>query len=94
MKKICFFLNLLLLSCLGLAAQKQTDSSKVILRQIPDSLKFFSLRMLPANYYAANLGFFCKKEIQIQKAIKLPVKFRLGTVEYTDKLEGKNTQPH
>ncbi len=77
-----------------MAAQKQTDSSKFILRQIPDSLKYFSIRMLPANYYAANLGFFCKKEIQIQKAIKLPVKFRLGTVEYTDKLEGKNSQQH
>lgn len=94
MRKICFFLNFLLLIGLGAAAQKQTDSSKFILRQIPDSLKYFSIRMLPANYYAANLGFFCKKEIQIQKAIKLPVKFRLGTVEYTDKLEGKNNQQH
>lgn len=94
MKKIGFFINLLLLSCLGAAAQKQTDSSKAILKQLPDSLKYFSIHTLPANYYAANLGFFCKKELQIQKAIKLPVKFRLGTVEYTDKLEGKNTQPH
>lgn len=44
---------------------------------------------MASNYYTSTLGFFCKKEIQIEMALKLPVKFRLGSVAYTDKMEGK-----
>jgi hypothetical protein len=43
-----------------------------------------------ANYYAANLGFFCKQEIKFEKFTKIPFKFRLGSVAQTDELEGKN----
>jgi hypothetical protein len=45
---------------------------------------------LPANFYAKQLPFFCNKELQIQKLTGIPIKFRLSTVEYCDKLEGKN----
>jgi len=45
---------------------------------------------LPANFYAKQLPFFCNKELQIQKATGIPIKFRLSTVEYCDNLEGKN----
>jgi hypothetical protein len=48
-----------------------------------------SLHPLPQNFYKQNLGYFCKKEIQIQKAISLPVYFRLGSKEYVDYLERK-----
>lgn len=44
---------------------------------------------LASNYYIGTLGFFCQKEIQIEKALKFPVRFRLGSVAYTDKMEGK-----
>ncbi len=44
---------------------------------------------MASNYYTNSLGFFCKKEIQLEKALKLPIKFRLGSLAYTDKLEGK-----
>jgi hypothetical protein len=44
---------------------------------------------MSANYYTNSLGFFCKKEIEMEKALKFPVKFRLGSVAYTDKMEGK-----
>jgi len=42
------------------------------------------------NLYAKQLPFFCSKELQIQKTTRIAVKFRLSTVEYCDKLEGKN----
>jgi hypothetical protein len=40
-------------------------------------------------YYTNTLGFFCKRELDVQKAIRLPVFFRLGSLEYCNKLEGK-----
>ena len=45
---------------------------------------------IPSKYYESTLGFFCKKELQLEKAIKFPLKFRLGSVSYTDKMEGKS----
>ncbi len=47
------------------------------------------INVIAANYYTQNLGFFCKKELQLQKAIKVPFMFRLGSVEMCDRLEGK-----
>ncbi len=47
------------------------------------------LEYMISNYYTSTLGFFCRKEIEIEKALRMPVKFRLGCVEYTDKMEGK-----
>jgi hypothetical protein len=46
--------------------------------------------IISENYYANHLSFFCSKEWQIEKTTKLPLKFRLGSVSYTDKIEGKN----
>jgi hypothetical protein len=56
-----------------------------------DSLKNLPLRVLASNYYSSNLPFFCKQELQIQKLVKVPVKFRIGSVEEVDKLEGKHS---
>ncbi|MBR9922866.1 MAG: hypothetical protein GYB31_18720 [Bacteroidetes bacterium] len=33
--------------------------------------------------------FFCRLEWELEKEINIPVKFRLGDVQYVDKLEGK-----
>ncbi len=46
-------------------------------------------QQMPAAYAYKDLAFFCKIEVQLEKAVKLPVKFRLGSVDYVDYLEGK-----
>lgn len=56
-----------------------------------DSLKNIPLRVLASDYYSSNLPFFCKKELQIQKIIKVPFKFRIGSIEEVDRLEGKHS---
>ena len=48
-----------------------------------------SLQAFPKVYNYHKLAFFCKVEVDIEKATKFPVKFRLGDVDYVDKLEGK-----
>jgi hypothetical protein len=47
------------------------------------------LSMISADTYMRHFGYFCKKELQIQKAIQLPLFFRLGNLEYVNRLEGK-----
>ena len=65
-------------------------ASQLHLRPYGDSIaQKVSLRVLPQNFYSQHLGFFCKKEVQLQKLTRLPVFFRLGEKSYVDRLEGK-----
>ena len=60
------------------------------LKQTVDSLdEKISFRLLPQNFYTNYLGYFCKKEVQLQKLFSLPVYFRLGSKEYVDWMEKK-----
>lgn len=75
---------------LSVAAKAQTVNASVFHTVLNDTSKYFSLRVLPSNYYSTNVGFFCKKELQVQNALKVPLRFRLGSVPYCDAMEGKN----
>lgn len=48
-----------------------------------------AVKVLPQNFYVQQFGFFCKKEWQLEKAVKIPFKFRLGSLQQCDWLEGK-----
>jgi hypothetical protein len=48
-----------------------------------------SCSVIGANFYTQGFGFFCKKELQFEKATKIPLSFRLGTLQYNNYLEGK-----
>jgi hypothetical protein len=45
----------------------------------------------PLCYSTADLAFFCRLEVKIESATKMPVRFRLGDVQQVDYLEGKFT---
>jgi hypothetical protein len=46
-------------------------------------------QMIPADFYTCNIGFFCKKELLIEKTPKIPLRFRLGSLEQCNYYEGK-----
>ena len=46
--------------------------------------------VIPKNLYVCSLKSICKLEYQFQKASKIPLYFRLGSLNYTNYLEGKN----
>jgi len=48
-----------------------------------------SLPVISNNFYTQNFGFFCKKELQLEKITKVPFKFRLGSLQQVDWMEGK-----
>lgn len=48
------------------------------------------LKVLPRNFYSQHMGFFCKKEVQVQQYTRLPLFFRLGSLEYVDRMERKS----
>ncbi|HEX4850643.1 MAG TPA: hypothetical protein VFV08_07550 [Puia sp.] len=45
--------------------------------------------MLTSDFYAQHLGYFCKKEWQFEKSSGIPFRFRLGSLDYCNHLEGK-----
>lgn len=47
---------------------------------------FFS----PPVYCEKDLAFFCRIEAKMEKALRTPVRFRLGSASYVDWLEGKS----
>ncbi len=59
-----------------------------------DTVKSSKLTISPSmlvspSFYSCNLAFFCRQEIKFEKITKIPFKFRLGSVQQVDYLEGK-----
>lgn len=89
MKAICLFVNLLLITALTVRAQ--TGARLPVSKQKQaDSLKLQPFRLLPEDYYSTHIGFFCRKELQLEKLTKIPFRLRLGSLDYVNTLEGKN----
>src|SRR5580765_6671075 len=89
-KKTIFAITVkLLLSVSLLHAQVVRDTAKQnLIRFCPvyNNINLLNYRStknsLPGNFYAKQLPFFCSRELQIEKTTRIPIKFRLSTVEY------------
>ena len=51
--------------------------------------KISLFNLTSGKLYTDNLGFFCKKELQLDKITAVPVRFRLGSLEYVNWMEQK-----
>lgn len=45
--------------------------------------------IISSDYYTQHFGFFCDKELRLEKSTGVPFRFRLGSMESCNKLEGK-----
>lgn len=88
------FLIIFLVFCTAVVYGQQVKIDTTVTIKPPFVFRFNAIQVQPtpvaANYYAKNLSFFCANELKFEKATKIPFKFRLGSVDYTDKMEGKN----
>ncbi|MEI6312077.1 MAG: hypothetical protein WCP57_07460 [Bacteroidota bacterium] len=78
----------ILIAQVNTMSSDSTQSTKLLIHK-PQLINNHPLNKLP-NYYTPSLGVFCKAELVFQKQINMPIKFRLGTLQYCDKYEGKH----
>lgn len=52
----------------------------------PDSIR---VSAQPSVFSVERLPFFCKHEYALDQKSKMKIRFRLGSVDYVDRLEGK-----
>lgn len=104
--KICGFFLLFIFCALPVLAQNslQLNTGSYLQKlklQNPGNKDSFSFSVqitnarvyqpLPGSFYTQHFGFFCRKELQIEKSVKIPLRFRLGSLDQCNYLEGKRT---
>jgi len=69
------------------AQQKQDTIS--ILKSSTLKYNVIKISTITPDYYSRQLGLVCKKELLIEKKTNIPLRLRLGSLEYVNRLEGK-----
>jgi hypothetical protein len=92
-----FFLFCMIFAVIPVYAQK--TSTKIPIRYNTDlalqgivfPVKFSETRIISGDFYTRNLPFFCKKELKFEAVTGVAFKFRLGSIQYCDRMEGKKS---
>jgi hypothetical protein len=48
-----------------------------------------AITTIPKNFYTQHFGLMCRQELQLEKATKIPFRFRLGSLQQCNYYEGK-----
>ncbi len=62
---------------------------KSVEKSVQKNANTLKVSTIPQAYCYQNLAFFCKLEVKWDKVNVAPVRFRLGSLEYANGLEGK-----
>lgn len=88
--KICGILSFFLFfSQFSIAQKSVLLINKSVIPSENKPVQPFSINNISSDYYTKNMGFMCKKELQLEKTTKIPLRFRLGSLNYVNYLEGK-----
>jgi hypothetical protein len=87
LKQISLFVLILLIAG-GCPAQKWIIGVKEQV-DVKDSLLKMPIRLVPENNYSKGLTFFCRNEWLLEKKTGVAFRFRLGSVDQVNWLEGK-----
>ncbi len=78
----------------NVCAQKnfaQPPSAVVVnMPTVPPAIRLSQGAVIPPSLYADRLGLVCRQEWKLEKSSGIAFRFRLGSLDYVNRLEGKN----